>query len=170
MDEQFFKVQNDEGAEVLCRVVFTFDAEEHSYVLYTIEGEETGEISALRYELDDNGEIGELSPLQTEEEWTMVEEVLNTLVDEFSEDQTNFMTITNEDGEDVICQILHRFSSNGNSYLFYAMVEDDEPNLSEVFASGYIAGENGEVTELFPIESDEEWEMVESVLNSMSGQ
>ena len=48
MDEQFFKLLNDAGEEVVCRVIFTFDAEEHSYVLYTIEGEDDGEISALR--------------------------------------------------------------------------------------------------------------------------
>lgn len=40
MEEQFFKIFNDAGEEVLCRVIFTFDAEEHSYVLYTIEGQQ----------------------------------------------------------------------------------------------------------------------------------
>ncbi|MEO4052193.1 DUF1292 domain-containing protein [Solibacillus sp. CAU 1738] len=172
MDEQFFKVLNDAGEEVLCRVIFTFDAEEYSYVLYTIEGEENPEVSALRFELDDNGEIGELSPLETEEEWEMVQEVLNTLVDEFSDDQDNYMTITNEAGEDLICHILHRFDANGKSYLFYAI--DDEDNEgeapSEVFASAYIAGDNGEVSELLPIESDEEWAMIEQVLASLAEQ
>ena len=172
MEEQFFKIFNDAGEEVLCRVIFTFDAEEHSYVLYTIEGEENEEISALRFELDDNGEIGELSPLETEEEWDMVQEVLNTLVDEFSEDQANYMTITNENGEDVICQILHRFDVNGKSYLFYAVDDEmnEEEGPSEIFASAYIPGDNGEISELLPIESDEEWEMIEQVLASLTVQ
>ena len=41
-------------------------------------------------------------------------------------------------------------------------MEDDEPQLDEVFASAYIAGDNGEVADLLPIETDEEWAMVEA--------
>lgn len=167
MEEQFFKLLNEAGEEVLCRVVFTFDAEERSYVLYTIEGEENAEISALRCELDDNGEVSDFAPLETEAEWEMVQEVLNTLVDEFSDDQTNYMTLTNEDGEDIYCHILHRFNVEGKSYLFYAIDEEGE-EPSEVFASAYIAGENGEVSELLPIETDAEWAMIEKVLASLA--
>ncbi|WP_342559160.1 DUF1292 domain-containing protein [Metasolibacillus sp. FSL K6-0083] len=167
MDEQFFKLLNDAGEEVVCRVIFTFDAEEHSYVLYTIEGEDDGEISALRCELNDAGEVSDFAPLETEAEWEMVQEVLNTLVDEFSEDQANYMTLTNEDGEDIYCRILHRFDVEGKAYLFYAIDEEGE-EPSEVFASAYIAGENGEVTELLPIESEAEWAMIEKVLASLA--
>ena len=108
--------------------------------------------------------------IETDEEWAMVEEVMNTLISEFGADQTNFFTITNDADEEVMCQILHRFELKGKSYLFYAVMEDDKPNFDEVFASAYVAGENGEVTDLLPIETEEEWAMVEEVLASLAQQ
>ena len=123
MEEQLFKLQTAEGKEQLCRVVFTFDAEEHSYVLFTMigeNGEQTSEVSALRYILDDNGEMADFEDIESDEEWAMVEEVMNTLIDEFSEDQTKFITITDEDGEEIVCEILYRFElpNSDKKYLF----------------------------------------------------
>ncbi|MGN7476736.1 DUF1292 domain-containing protein [Solibacillus silvestris] len=168
MEENIFILQTEDGGEQQCRVVFTFDSEEHSYVLFSLIGDEEAGISALRYVLDDNGEMSGFSDIETEEEWAMVEEVMNTVLAEFGADQTNYFTITIEDDEEIMCQILHRFENSGKSYLFYAILEDDEPMLDEVFASAYIAGENGEVADLLPIETDAEWEMIEQVLNSLA--
>lgn len=168
MEDNIFILQTEDGGEQQCRVVFTFDSDEHSYVLFSLVGDDDTGISALRYVLDDNGEMSGFSDIETEEEWAMVEEVMNTVVAEFGADQTNFFTITNDEEEEVMCQILHRFENNDKNYLFYAIVEDDEPLLDEVFASAYIAGENGEVADLLPIETDAEWAMVEQVLNSLA--
>lgn len=168
MEENIFILQTEDGGEQKCRVVFTFDSDEHSYVLFSLVGDEDTGISALRYVLDENGEMSGFSDIESEEEWAMVEEVMNTVVAEFGADQTNFFTITNDEDEEVMCQILHRFENNGKSYLFYAILEDDEPKLDEVFASAYVAGENGEVEDLLPIETDTEWAMVEQVLNSLA--
>lgn len=170
MEDQIFVLQTEDGADQECRVVFTFDSEEHSYVLFTLVGDEDASVSALRYVLDDNGEMSDFVDLETDEEWAMVEEVMNTLIQEFGEDQTNFFTITDDQDEEVMCQILHRFDVSNKSYLFYAIMEDDKPNFDEVFASAYIAGENGEVADLLPIETDEEWTMVEEVLASLGEQ
>lgn len=168
MEENIFILQTEDGGEQQCRVVFTFDSEEHSYVLFSLVGDEDTGISALRYVLDENGEMSDFSDIESEEEWAMVEEVMNTVVAEFGADQTNFFTITNDEEEEVMCQILHRFVDNDKNYLFYAIVEDDEPMLDEVFASAYIAGENGEVEDLLPIETDAEWAMIEQVLSSLA--
>jgi len=168
MEDQIFMLQTEEGGEQQCRVVFTFDAEEHSYVLFTLVGDEDSNVSALRYELDENGEMADFADLETDAEWAMVEEVMNTLISEFGEDQTKFITITDEDGEDVVCEILHRFELKefGKNYLFYAF--DDEKGLKEeIFASAYVADETGAVQELIQIETDEEWAKVEEVLNSL---
>lgn len=170
MEDQIFILQTEEGKEQQCRVVFTFDSDEHSYVLFSLVGDEDASISALRYELDENGEMASFADIETDEEWAMVEEVMNTVISEFGADQTNFFTITNDQDEEVMCQILHRFEQGNKNYLFYAILEDNEPNLDEVFASAYIAGENGEVADLLPIETDAEWEMVEEVLASLSQQ
>lgn len=168
MEENIFILQKEDGGEQQCRVVFTFDSDEHSYVLFSLVGDEDAGISALRYELDDNGEMAGFSDIETDEEWAMVEEVMNTVIAEFGADQANFFTITNEADEEIMCQILHRFDNAGKSYLFYAILENDEPQLDEVFASAYMAGENGEVADLLPIETDEEWAMVEQTLNALT--
>lgn len=172
MEEQLITVVTEDGSEQQGKVVFTFDSDEHSYVLYSLideNGEESTEVSALRYELDDNGEMTNFASLETEEEWQMVEEVLNTLVHEFTDDLTNFFTITDDEGEEVICEILHRFDLKeyNRSYILYTFADDEE--ASEIFAAAFIAGENGEVIDLIPIDSDEEWAAVENELDVISG-
>lgn len=172
MEEQLITVVTEDGSEQQGKVVFTFDSDEHSYVLYSLineNGEESTEVSALRYELDDNGEMTNFASLETEEEWQMVEEVLNTLVHEFTDDLTNFFTITDDEGEEVICEILHRFELKeyNRSYILYTFADDKE--ASEIFAAAFIAGENGEVVDLIPIDSDEEWAAVENELDVISG-
>ena len=101
MDEQIFILTNDAGEEQRCRVVFNFETDEHSYVLFTLvdeNGESISDVTALRYELDENGEMADFADLETEEEWAMVEEVLNTIFAEFGQDQVNFFTVADEDG------------------------------------------------------------------------
>ena len=169
MDEQIFILKNDAGEEQRCRVVFNFETDDHSYVLFTLvdeDGESISDVTALRYELDENGEMAGFEDLETEEEWAMVEEVLNTVYAEFSEDQMNYFTVIGEDEEEIVCEVLYRFEEGGKNYLFYGLADDDEKK--EVFAAGYIADENGAVANLLPIETDEEWEMVEKVLASLS--
>lgn len=171
MDEQLFTVVTEDGTEQTCKVIFTFDSEEHSYVLYSLvneNGEESTDVSALRYELDENGQMTNFSSLETDEEWEMVEEVLNTLIEEFTDDLTNYFTITNENNEEVICEIVHRFELDEfeKSYIFYTYA--DEEASSEIFAAAYMAGENGEVLDLIPIENDEEWSKVEEQLDLLA--
>ena len=171
MEEQTFTIQNEAGEAVTCRVVFTFDAEERSYVLFTMDGDDSGQMSALRYVLNDAGEVSDFEDIETDEEWAMVEEVMNTLVNEFSQDQQNFITVTNAEGDDVEYQVLHRFQhpETNKDYLFYGDL-DENGVVTEVFASAYVAGDNGEVTDLLPIESDDEWAFVETVLQMLQGQ
>lgn len=171
MDEQLFKVQMEDGSEQLCRAVMTFDAEDHSYVLYALvdeNGNEGEEISALRFELNEEGEMTDFTSLETEEEWEMVDEVLNTLIAEFGEGEEDFFTVSDENGEEVVCEVLHRFqlSEFDQSYILYTFAEQEEPG--EIFAAAYVPGENGEVLDLLPIESDEEWTKVEAELQSLN--
>ncbi len=172
MEDQLFTVVTDDGQEQQCRVVFTFDSDDHSYVLYSIideNGEESTEVSALRYELDEDGKMTDFSSLETDEEWEMVEEVLNTLIDEFTDDLTNYFTITNDEDEEIICEIVHRFelSDFAKSYILYTYADEEE--VSEIFASAYVAGENGEVVDLIPINSEDEWAAVEKELDLITG-
>lgn len=169
MEEQIFILHNAEGEEQRCRMIFNFETDEHSYVLFTLiddEGHAISDVTALRYETDENGEMADFSDLETEEEWAMVEEVLNTIFAEFGADNTNFFTVSDEAGNDVYCQILHKFEYNGAQYLFYGYADEEE--TQEVFASKYVADENGAVADLLPIETDEEWAMVEAKLNELA--
>jgi uncharacterized protein YrzB (UPF0473 family) len=85
--EKQITVIDDNGNEQLCEVLFTFDSEEFnkSYVLYyplgADEDEEDIEIHASSFKQGENEE-GELSPIETDEEWDMIEEMLNAFLDE----------------------------------------------------------------------------------------
>lgn len=86
-DEEYVTIIDEEGNEELYQILFTFDSEDFgkSYVfLYpagTSEDEEV-EIQAYAFTQNENGDGGNLLPIETEAEWDMVEEVLATFLDE----------------------------------------------------------------------------------------
>lgn len=168
--EEYFNLPTEDGSEQRCRVVITFDTDDHSYVVFTIvdeDGNESEEVSVLRYELDEDGRMANFTPLESEEEWEMADEVLNTLVDEFSEGDQNFFTVTDENDEEVVCRVLHRFELEEFEKAYVLYTFNDSDKVEEIFAAAYIEGENGEITELLPIDSDEEWAKVEEELASL---
>lgn len=86
--ENNITVVDEDGNEQLCEVLFTFDSEEFgkSYVLYYPVGadddDEETEIHASAFIPSENDQDGELMPIETEEEWDLIEEMLNTFLDE----------------------------------------------------------------------------------------
>jgi len=91
--EKQITVIDEQGNEILCEVLFTFESEEFgkSYVLYypvsdENEDDEDIEIHASSFSPSEDGEDGELKPIETEEEWDLVEEMLNTFLDEEGEE------------------------------------------------------------------------------------
>lgn len=91
---QHITVVDDNGNEQLCEVLFTFESEDFgkSYVLYYPIGadeneEEEIEIHASSFIPSEEGEDGELMPIETDEEWAMIEEMLNTFLDEEEEEE-----------------------------------------------------------------------------------
>ena len=92
--ERHITIVDENGNEQLCEVIHTFDSEEFgkSYVLYSLVGadeDEEGavEIFASSYTPAENGEDGELQPIETDAEWDLIEDVLNALEDELGEDE-----------------------------------------------------------------------------------
>ncbi|MBU7456061.1 DUF1292 domain-containing protein [Leuconostoc fallax] len=84
---------DDDGNETLHEVLFTFHSDEYNknYILLVPEGVEEDEevdIQAFVFDPDEDGEAteGELQPIEDDKEWDMVEEVLNTFLD----DDSNF--------------------------------------------------------------------------------
>ena len=80
------------------------------------------------------------------------------------------ITVVDEDGNEQLCEVLFTFDSDefGKSYVLYYPVgaEEDEQDDIEIHASAFIPKEDGEDGELMPIETDEEWDMIEEVLNT----
>lgn len=172
-ETQEFLIVGENGKEQKCRVVFTFDADEKSYVLFSLIDEDgneiPGDISAMTFDYDDNnGEMTNLQPVETDAEWEMINEVVLTLLDEFEEEPQLF-TITDEDGADQVCEVIHTFSSEqfGKSYVLYVQATDEPIEERDIFASQYVSGNDGTIDELLPIETDEEWAFVEDVLNEL---
>lgn len=90
MDDKMFTVIDEDGNELLCEILFTFHSDDHNkdYVVYTIPGqsdEEETEVSAAIYTETADGE-GDLLPIETDEEWELVEQVLEDFADEENDD------------------------------------------------------------------------------------
>ncbi len=76
-------------------------------------------------------------------------------------------TLIGDDGQEVECEVLFTFDSEdtGKSYLIYTDNQTDEEDNINIYASYY--NPESEDQELVAIESDEEWEMIESVLDEL---
>lgn len=86
-------VVDEEGNEQLCEILFTFDSDEFgkSYVLYYPIGEDDSddeeiEIHASAFIPSEDNNDGDLQPIETEEEWDLIEEMLNTFLEEQDEE------------------------------------------------------------------------------------
>ncbi|GAA5415589.1 hypothetical protein Pryu01_00620 [Paraliobacillus ryukyuensis] len=80
-------IPDENGEEHLFEVLFTFDvdANEQSYIaVVPVEqkDDEEVEVFAFRYEDKENEDDLQLFQIETDEEWEIVEEMLNTLIDE----------------------------------------------------------------------------------------
>ena len=85
MDEakkNIFTIVNDEGKEVECEVLFTFDSEETKkhYIVYTDNTQdESGNTKVYASIFDPTGESTTLVPIESEKEWRVVENILASL-------------------------------------------------------------------------------------------
>lgn len=80
-----FKVINDEGKEVDCEVLFTFESEEtkKNYIVYTdntTDSEGNTRVYASIY--TPNQDETKLIPIETEKEWKIIETILDELQSE----------------------------------------------------------------------------------------
>ena len=91
MENNTFKVINEEGREIVCDILFTFDSEEtnKSYIVYTDNSkDETGNIQVFASIYDPKQESPKLEPIETEQEWKIIETILNTLQEEIKKKAT----------------------------------------------------------------------------------
>ncbi|MBU0997180.1 MAG: DUF1292 domain-containing protein [Firmicutes bacterium] len=79
-------VTDEQGNEIECNIIMTFESEEFgkSYVVYQIKDDETGEYFAASYNPEDDDE-GNLGQVDSEEEWDLIEEVLESFLEDEEE-------------------------------------------------------------------------------------
>ena len=88
-DKNSFTVINDEGKEIKCDVLFTFDSEEtnKSYIVYTDNTlDENKNIKVYASRFDPNDDNTKLEPIETEKEWKIIETILESLQEENNKD------------------------------------------------------------------------------------
>lgn len=84
-EKSTFQVLDENGNEVTCEVLFTFDSEEtkHSYIVYTDNTtDEDGNVRVYASIFDPNAENTELKPIETDREWKIVETILESIQEE----------------------------------------------------------------------------------------
>ena len=82
----------------------------------------------------------------------------------------NQITVIDENGNEQVYEILYTFESDdfGKSYVLYYLpgADEGEDGEIEIQASAFVPGADGNDGNLLPIETDEEWDMIEEVLNT----
>lgn len=85
MNENTFKMVTEDGKEITCNVLFTFDSEEtgKSYIAYTDNTyEEDGSIKAYAAVYHPNDLNSGFEPIETDKEWKVVEAILDSIQEE----------------------------------------------------------------------------------------
>lgn len=82
------------------------------------------------------------------------------------------ITLKDEVGNDIVFDIVYDFYSEefNKSYILLEPVEglDEEDDETTIYPYSYTLDENGDIDQLLPIETDEEWEMIEAELDSLN--
>lgn len=81
-ENNVLKLINEEGKEITCDVLFTFDSEENnkSYIVYTDNTtDDTGSTKVYASIYDKSGQNSNLMPIETEEEWNLIENILSSI-------------------------------------------------------------------------------------------
>ena len=87
-----FTVINDEGREIVCDVLFTFDSDEtgKSYIVYTDNTkDEGGNIKVYASIFVPEDENTELLPIKSDKEWKVIEAILSSIQEEIKNSQGN---------------------------------------------------------------------------------
>ena len=84
-----FTIVNDEGIEIECEILFTFDSDEtkKSYIVYTDNTlDEEGSTKVYASVYDPTGKNPALMPIETEKEWLVIENILSSVQEKIDEE------------------------------------------------------------------------------------
>lgn len=78
----------------------------------------------------------------------------------------NKVIFTDEDGNEKEFELLFTFNSDktGKNYAVLGVLDQNEE--LDIIAASYVPTEDDDLGELFPIEDDEEWAMVEETIDA----
>jgi len=81
--------------------------------------------------------------------------------------EKNIFTVIDEEGKEVHCEVLFTFDSDetGKHYIIYTDNTTDAEGNTKVFASTF--DPENEKTALGAIETDKEWKIIETILDSL---
>ncbi len=81
--------------------------------------------------------------------------------------EKNTFTVMDENGKEVTCEVLFTFDSEETkkNYIVYTDNTTDDEGNTRVYAS--VFDPTKESTELMPIETDREWKIIETILESI---
>lgn len=83
------------------------------------------------------------------------------------QNERDFMFIENDEGEDEKFEVIYEFEADGgNKYIFLVPADlPEEEEEAEVYVFRF--DEQGDDIQLYPIEDDNEWDMIEEVFNTL---
>ncbi len=85
------------------------------------------------------------------------------------QDERDYIFVEDDDGIEQRFEIVYDFEAEGNKYIFLVPTDiPDEEEEAEVYAFRY--EEEGDDIKLFTIDSDEEWDIVEEVFNTLDNE
>ena len=91
-ERMIFKVMNDEGKEIECEALFTFESDEtkKNYIVYTDNTkDESGNTKVYASIYNPNEESTTLQPIETEKEWKIIETILAELQSQVKQQMDN---------------------------------------------------------------------------------
>lgn len=86
-EKNVIKVTNDQGDQVICDILFTFDNEEtkKSYIVYTDNTkDESGRVRVYASIYNPNDPKSKLEDIKTDKEWKVIDTILQTLQEEIN--------------------------------------------------------------------------------------
>lgn len=91
-------------------------------------------------------------------------------IEKLENEEIMTFTMPDDDGNDVEYQVLFTAESEetGKKYIAYTSDEEDEDGSTIVNASLYTSEDGSDDIELIPIEDDEDWEFVQSILDEIA--
>lgn len=87
------------------------------------------------------------------------------------ENNENKLTIIDENGNEILCEVLFTFNSeefNKNYVIFYPVGSEEEDGTISVMAASYVEEADGTCGELSEVTNEDEWQLIEEMLESFA--